>query len=93
MFNHDPVHFLTQNHLYLKLPCTLFIGIKRDSKGKFTPKPGGTIKEQEKRQKDRERKQFDRVLKIFQNLSIKSHKNNFKYICIIERDNGEVHYN
>ena len=70
-----------------------FIANNRDSKGKFVMKSGGSLKEQEKRQKDRERKQFDRVLKIFETLSVKSQSHNFKYICIIQKDNGEVHYN
>ena len=76
----------------LKFSCT-FIEKKRDSKGKFVMKSGGTLKDQEKRQKDRERKQFDRVLKVFETLSLKSQQHHFNYICIIQKDNGEVHYN
>ena len=33
------------------------------------------------------------MLKVFETLSLKSEKNNFRYICIIDRDNGEIHYN
>ena len=51
------------------------------------------MKEQLRRQKDRERKQFERVLKVFETLSLKSKQYNFKYICIIQKEDGEVHYN